>query len=107
MSTKPARKPLPENGAEIALAQVRAMRRGELTTTEHVRFIPPPVDVAKVRAAVGLSQTEFAQQFGFSLGAIRNWEQGIREPDASARTLLHMIARHPKAVSKMIAEVAE
>jgi len=91
--------------AAVGLEQVRAMRRGESAFKEHVRFVPPPVDVAEVRAIVGLSQSEFAERFGFSLGAIRNWEQGIRQPDAAARTLLHIIARHPKAVSKMIAEV--
>lgn len=105
-SARSTRKPLPENGFEIALEQVRAMRRGETTFREHVRFVPPPIDVAAVRASLNLSQAAFASRFGFSLGAIRNWEQGIRQPDAAARTLLHLISRHPEDLSKMIDEVA-
>ena len=103
---KTIRKPLPTDGLEIALEQVKAMRRGEVVLREHVRFVPPLIDVAAVRDGLGLSQDAFASQFGFSVGAIRNWEQGIRQPDAAARTLLHLIARHPTTIIEMIEEVA-
>lgn len=101
------REPLPTNMFEVALEEVRAMRRGEIQPRVHVVYVPPAVDVASVRAKTGLGQVEFAAKFGFSLAAVRKWEQGTREPEPAARTLLHMIALHPRAVSKMIAEVAQ
>ncbi|MGA2714603.1 MAG: helix-turn-helix domain-containing protein [Bryobacteraceae bacterium] len=58
----------------------------------------PTVDVRKLRAGLGLSQTQFAAKFGFSLDSIQNWEQGHRKPEGPARTLLAVIARNPKAV---------
>jgi putative transcriptional regulator len=45
-----------------------------------------------------LSQTRFAAKFGFTLDSIQNWEQGHRQPDGPARTLLAVIAKNPKAV---------
>jgi putative transcriptional regulator len=101
------REPVPENMFEVALEEVRAIRRGEIQPRIHEVYVPPAVNVAAVRATTGLGQVEFAAKYGFSLAAVRKWEQGTREPEPAARTLLHMIALHPKAVSKMIAEVAE
>lgn len=58
-----------------------------------------PADVKKIRAALGLSQPEFAQMIGVSLSTLRNWEQGRRSPEGPARTLLLVAARNPKAVA--------
>jgi putative transcriptional regulator len=51
---------------------------------------------------MGLSQTQFAAKFGFSLDSIQNWEQGHRQPEGAARTLLVVIAKNPKAVEKAL-----
>lgn len=104
--TTTRREPLPDDMFGVALEEVRAMRRGEIQPRVHLVYVPPSVDAAAVRAKTGLGQLEFAAKFGFSLAAVRKWEQGSREPDPAARTLLHMIALHPKTVSKMIDEVA-
>ena len=64
-----------------------------------VTYVPAPqVDVRKLRARMGLSQTQFAAKFGFSLDSIQNWEQGHRQPEGPARILLVVIAKNPKAV---------
>jgi putative transcriptional regulator len=64
-----------------------------------VTYVPAPqVDVRKLRARMGLSQTQFATKFGFSLDSIQNWEQGHRQPEGPARVLLVVIAKNPKAV---------
>ena len=64
-----------------------------------VTYVPAPqVDVRKLRAKMGLSQTQFAAKFGFSLDSIQNWEQGHRQPEGPARILLVVIAKNPKAV---------
>lgn len=38
------------------------------------------VKLKELRAAAGLTQTQLAEQSGASLGAIRDYEQGKREP---------------------------
>jgi putative transcriptional regulator len=51
-----------------------------------------------VRQALGLTQEEFAARFRIPLGTLRDWEQGVAEPDAAAKAYLQVIARNPKAV---------
>ncbi len=56
-----------------------------------------------IRRALGLTQEEFATRFGIPLGTLRDWEQGVAEPDTCARTYLTVIARNPKAVEEALA----
>jgi len=68
-----------------------------------VTYVPVPVvDVRKLRVRMGLSQTQFAARFGFSLDSIQNWEQGHRRPEGPARVLLAVIAKNPMAVEKAL-----
>jgi putative transcriptional regulator len=62
----------------------------------------PYVDVREVRTRMRLSQTQFAQRFGFAPSSVRNWEQGRRQPEGPARVLLAVIDRHPKAVESIL-----
>ena len=62
----------------------------------------PQVDVRKLRAEMGLSQTQFAARFGFSLDSIQNWEQGHRQPEGPARILLAVITKNPHAVEEAL-----
>lgn len=62
----------------------------------------PILDVAALRKKTGLSQEEFAQRFGVNLGTLRNWEQGVRAPDGTARILLMVIDEAPEAVERAI-----
>ena len=59
---------------------------------------PEKIDVRALRDATGLSQEEFALQFGLELATLRNWEQGRSEPDTAARNFLTTIAKNPNAV---------
>ena len=63
--------------------------------------VPQSVDVKAIRQKLGLSQREFAMRFGFSLGCVRNWEQGHRGPDGSAKVLLTIIDKAPDVVDKV------
>jgi len=51
---------------------------------------------------LGLTQAAFANAYGLSLDAVKNWETGRRVPDRSAATLLTVIERNPKAVIKAL-----
>lgn len=63
---------------------------------------PATVDVRAIRDRTGLSQTGFARRFGFSAGAVREWEQGRRQPEAAARVLLLVIASRPEVVDEVL-----
>ena len=56
------------------------------------------LDVRLVRERYGLTQSKFAALMGISVGTLRNWEQGRRQPEGSARVLLQVVAHHPDAV---------
>lgn len=64
--------------------------------------VPETVDVRAIRKAEGLTQEEFAKRYGFTKGAIRDWEQRRRQPERSARILLTLIAREPETVRRVI-----
>lgn len=59
---------------------------------------PQRIDVRAIRDVTGLSQEEFALQFGLELATLRNWEQGRSEPDTAARNFLTTIDKDPNAV---------
>ncbi len=73
--------------------------------TEHVVEVPL-VDVKAIRSKLDMTQEEFAMAFGFSLGTLRNWEQGHRRPDKSARLLLAMIEREPETVWRVLSDIS-
>lgn len=51
---------------------------------------------------MNLSQRAFAERYGFSAAAVRDWEQGRRTPEKAARTLLMLIDREPEAVERVL-----
>ena len=60
------------------------------------------VDIVALRKRLGLSQVRFAAAFGFSPKTVRNWEQGLRQPEGPARILLQVIEREPEAVMRAL-----
>jgi putative transcriptional regulator len=73
-----------------------AILRGEKKGARTFHFDEP--DVRSLRERYGLSQPKFAALLGISVGTLRNWEQGRRKPEGSARVLLRIAAKHPDAV---------
>jgi putative transcriptional regulator len=73
-----------------------AILRGEREPSR--RFVFEEPDVRSLREKYGLSQPKFAALMGISVGTLRNWEQGRRKPEGSARVLLRVVERHPEAV---------
>jgi len=60
------------------------------------------IDPAKIRAAAGLSQSEFAELIGVPLKTLQNWEQKRTQPAGPARALLKIVAANPKAAIKAL-----
>jgi len=83
-----------------SVRQGGAILRGQVKPSRAFRFGEP--DVRAVREGYGLSQAKFAALMGISPATLRNWEQGRRKPEGSARVLLRVVARDPKAVLEAV-----
>lgn len=88
-----------------AMRDVTAFLEGDESAGRVVYPKPPKIDVAAVRAKTGLSQNEFAKRFMLAPGTVRNWEQGIREPEGPSRLLLAVIDRAPDVVGQVAEEL--
>lgn len=66
-------------------------------------YTPQDVDVAAVRASLGMTQPQFAARFGVSVATLRHWERGDRRPQGPALVLLNLIERDPKGVMRALA----
>lgn len=77
-------------------------------------LLPANVNVAAIRQRLGcvlgerpISQAAFARRYGFSVAAVRAWEQNLRTPDVAARVLLAVIDRDPHLVDRVIDDAIE
>ncbi|MCC6167149.1 MAG: type II toxin-antitoxin system MqsA family antitoxin [Caldilineaceae bacterium] len=62
------------------------------------------MNMRTIRRRMGLTQEQFSAKYGFTLAAVRNWEQGRRRPERAARLLLKVIETHPEVVEDALAE---
>lgn len=92
-----------EFGKELiqSATEALAIARGEMEPAKRYAFEGP--DIAAIRKRLKLSQDKFAKTFGLSAATIRDWEQGRRYPDASARILLKVIDYAPETVARAVA----
>lgn len=70
-----------------------------------VAHVPEVVNVRSIRAKTHQTQESFARTYGFSVAAIRDWEQGRRQPERSARILLAMISEEPDTVKRVMGNI--
>ena len=59
-------------------------------------------EVRRIRKVAGLTQEEFSKAYRVPIHTVRHWEQGRRDPDAAASSLLHLISVAPKAIATMM-----
>ena len=84
------------------LHEAIAIAKGEADPKTYRLHVPAAIDVRAIRARTKLTQRAFAERFGFSLGTLRDWEQGRHQPDPIARSLLTVIDREPEAVRRAL-----
>jgi putative transcriptional regulator len=84
------------------LNEAIAFARGEDIGAVVHHIDVPTIDVAKIRAQTGLSQSQFAKSIGVAKGTLLNWEHGRRRPTGPAQVLLAMIARRPSVVTELL-----
>ena len=85
-----------------SVRKARAFARSE-ASAGFVVHVPDKVNVRAIRKKLALTRVEFANRFGFSPSAVKEWEIGRRTPDRSARVLLKIVAEEPEAVSRALA----
>ena len=85
------------------MAQVEGHDAG--ATTGYV--VHHPIDVKAVRARTKLSQNKFASVYHLEASVVKDWEQGRRNPDRAAQTLLQAIEAEPDTLARIIANVHE
>lgn len=93
------------DGLMKSLAQAKSYAGGKPAKGTRV-LVPDVVDVAAIRNAAGLTQSEFSGQIGVSVATLRNWEQKRRSPDGPARVLLAIIAKDPGIVKRLLKSAA-
>ena len=84
------------------LDSAKAYLDGTADKRKYRVHVPETIDVRKIRAQLGLSQEAFAETYGFALAAVRDWEQGRRRPERSARILLKIVEKEPEAVRRAL-----
>ena len=84
------------------LSEAIAIAKGEADPSTYRVHVPAKVDVKAIRKKVGLTQLEFAAQYGLNPARVRDWEQGRSQPDGAVRAYLLVIDRDPEAVKKAL-----
>jgi putative transcriptional regulator len=88
---------------KAGLDDAKAFLEGTADTKRYRVHVPANIDVKKIRKRLGLSQERFAETYGFAVSAVRDWEQGRRQPERSARILLKIVDKEPEAVTRALA----
>ena len=60
---------------------------------------PSPANV--IREKLDLSQDAFASLMGVSVRTVQDWEQGRRQPQGPAKSLLRVAEQHPEVFSDL------
>jgi putative transcriptional regulator len=78
--------------AAMEEAAAHALGKGKVARV-HTIAVP---DVRAIREELGLSQQAFASAYRIPLATLKGWEQGRRQPDATASAYLSVIAGLPQ-----------
>jgi len=85
-------------GQEV-LQGIRDIKAGRIGR----RFTVDSYAIVRAREKACLTQAEFAELLGVSVRTLQDWEQGRREPNAAARTLIKVAEKHPKVLRDLVA----
>ncbi|MCC6591128.1 MAG: hypothetical protein IT168_30865 [Bryobacterales bacterium] len=83
------------------IPEVRQLPIGAVRGNSFEPF-PGAVNVKAIRAKTGLSQGEFARQYGFNVRTLQDWESTGSQPPSPVRAYLTVIDRFPDIVIKAL-----
>jgi putative transcriptional regulator len=83
-------------GHEIVegIKEIKRFKKGEISL--NTRSFNEPSPAKTIRKKLKLSQSAFAGLMGVSPRTIQDWEQGRREPQGPAKSLLRIAEQHPE-----------
>ncbi len=102
-SKRPAKGMSPDAFGDLmaGMEDVRAFERGK----RRGFAVHSGQDIKAIRAKTKLTQPKFAEAFHLDVAALRDWEQGRRQPERAAQVLLALIDREPETVQRILAGV--
>ncbi len=59
-------------------------------------------DIKDIRKRTHLSQAVFAKLLNVSLSSVRQWEQGVKNPNGSTQVLLELLNKQPEILNYRI-----
>jgi putative transcriptional regulator len=82
-------------------------RQGKKTKLRVTRFMQASkplkaTEIRRIRETLGVSQYDFAQYLGSTLGAVRSWEQGARKPRSATLRLLTIAKDRPSVLLQRV-----
>ncbi len=88
-------------GQEVldGIREIQSFRKGEIKLKKHTLTEPSPPKV--IRQKLKLSQSAFASLMGVSPRTIQDWEQGRRQPQGPAKSLLRIAEQHPEIFTEL------
>ena len=57
-----------------------------------------------MRKSLGMTQKEFAENYGFNIETLRKWEQGTYEPDKAVTSYLSCISENPLTIKEILSK---
>ena len=89
-----------------SLLEIARYHKGEPTNLRVTIIKFPDVDICALRTRLGLSQTQFANVYRIPLGTLKNWEQGLRQPDSPTQVFLRLIESQPEFVARELQKIS-
>ena len=84
---------------QALLDDVLAIKKGVPAKT----WTPEQLLVISVRKQLKKSQPAFSKLLGVPVGTIRDWEQGRKQPDSAAITLIKVAEKNPEILEEIAA----
>jgi putative transcriptional regulator len=88
---------------ERSAGEILAHVRGDAKLPTRRVVLPDEIDVKLIRTRARMSQAQFARAFCINPRTLQEWEQGRRNPDATTRAYLAVIAKNREAVLDALA----
>ena len=85
---------------QALLDDVLAIKTGAQTKI----WTPEQLLVISVRKQLKKTQADFSRLLGIPVATIRDWEQGRKQPDSAAVTLIKVAQKHPEVLEDIAAD---
>ena len=88
-------------GQEIldGVKEIKSFHKGQKELKTHTLKEPSPPKI--IRERLKLSQAAFASLLGVSSRTVQDWEQGRRQPQGPAKSLLRIAEKRPEILAEL------